>query len=285
MKIMTKEILKSFADYWGEDMWVAYRKTNLEWNKWHRISQWTYDYLPNYRQILAPEMVWECDKTVLENEILAIDMCHLLMKKQVYFYMAFSGSKSYHIHTMFPELKAVPEEQRPKAKKLLTENIFGEELANEIDSSNFGNKHLILIEGASHPKTGNNKTIVIEYYPENNNALPLEIKEQIKRVCPNKAPMKDSFAPTKCPFVEYTCSNRLPISARNTNLVPNVVALPSDETVWQKCADAQGKNVSEFKNWSMRKPNFNCLQLQSYAKTVGLQKICQLCLLRGNYND
>jgi len=174
-------------------------------------------------------------------------------------------------------MKLTPE-QLVNCKKLWIEKTLGEVLAKDIDESNCGKKHLIGIENTPHPKTDVKKTLVEEWSDWQNNILPKEI---IERAC--KEP-KVSFvnrihktAPKRCAFLEWTCLNSLPVSCRNQNLVPNIVAYTQDRGVWQQCADTQGKQLSEFENWAARNPEFNCRQLQTYALKLGINHLCELC--------
>jgi len=79
-------------------------------------------------------------------------------------------------------------------------------------------------------------------------------------------------------FLEWACENKLPVSCRNQNLLPNLIAYTSDKEVWQKCADIQEKELKEFEEWAKRKTTFNCEQLRHYAEKLGLGKYCEICL-------
>lgn len=173
-------------------------------------------------------------------------------------------------------------EQLVHCKKLWIKKTLGETLAKDIDESNCGKKHLIGIEGTPHPKTGVCKTLVCESGDWLNNEMPEDI---IKTAAAAAEPKKEFMyknhhgdsAPKRCAFLEWACLNPLPVSCRNQNLVPNLVAYTQDRSVWQQCASTQSKQLSEFENWAMRKTQFNCKQLQVYAKKLEVNYLCELC--------
>jgi hypothetical protein len=155
------------------------------------------------------------------------------------------------------------------------------DIFSKIDQANFKPKCLILIHGAKHPTTGREKVLFDSFEPEKINSVPQDILEKAKQVNSVQQfhEINSSFRPTECPFIDYACTNELPISNRNANLIPNVVAVTQDISIWQRCADAQGKKLSKFEGWAKRNPNFNCKQLREYAASVGKGNICTAHLL------
>jgi len=279
-----KQKLFSLSSFFGMDFYVSYRFPNLSWVKWKKLSEWNFSIEPNYRQVLPSELVLETDFSREENEAIAKEIISILKKKGISFFCAFSGNKSYHFHIFWSNLAELGDFQRTKAKHLLIDWLLGPELAPKIDKSNLGKKHLILINGARHPKTGMAKTIYALNETCELNVLPLEILAEAERSKELEFEQTIRCAPLSCPFIEYACYNSLPISNRNSNLVPNLVAVTPQIAVWQRCADIQGKRLIEFENWAKRKPNFNCKQLQNYAGTIGKRSICDLCLLNRGGN-
>ena len=172
--------------------------------------------------------------------------------------------------------------QRTKAKNLWVDAVLPEAIARDIDRSNLNKKHPILIENCLHPKVDKIKTLVCEHGNWENNVMPESVLKEAQTI---KEFVKkyDTAAPKQCLLLEWACQNALPVSNRNANLVPNIVAWTQDKNTWQACADIQGKELLEFENWAARDPptTFNCKQLQAYAGTVGKRSICDLCLIGG----
>jgi hypothetical protein len=271
-----------------ESAWVAYRwKTKdgkIACSKWLSPSDWKKQHKtqPNYRSIMPNEIVLETDFPTKETNWLVAQKITELLRQQGYGYRCFfSGNKSFHIHLFFTEMALLPE-QLVRCKKLWILQTLGEVLANDVDESNCGKKHLIGIEETPHPKTGAKKTSVAEHGDWQANAMPESILQEAKKEPKvNFVKQVDNIAPKHCLLIQWACENKLPVSCRNQNLVPNVVAFTQDRKVWQQCANTQGKQVSEFENWAARKPQFNCRQLQVYGKKIGIS-VCNYC--RGQKN-
>lgn len=275
---MIRDSLNKLCKRWDTDYFVSYKRKDATWTKWYLLSQWSFEFEPNYRQVLASELVIESDLTKEENKEIAQTINKSMQEKEVGYYCSFTGNKSYHNHSFWKGLEKLDDKQRTRAKELLAEWLC-EEVFDKIDLANLKPKRLILIHGAKHPKTGKEKTLFDSYKPEQINEVPEEIIEKAKEVEEKVFDNNVSFVPTKCPFVDYALKNKLPTGTdRNGNLVPNVVAI-TDSKAWEQCALAQDKTLLEFENWAKRKPKFNCEQLRRYAKAIGKQSICTKCLL------
>jgi hypothetical protein len=276
--------LKKLSQRWETDFFVAYKRQDKSWTKWYPLSEWSFEFDPNYRQILANELLIETDLTQEENKTISNKISDSMRKKDIGFYCSFTGNKSYHNHSFWNGLEKLEPKQRTKAKELLAEWIC-EKQYEDIDPANLKPKRLILIHGAKHPKTGKEKVLYDNFNPEKINKVPEFIIEQAKQVTAPKSfgGNQITFKPSSCPFIDYAIKNKLPISDRNSNLVPNVVAL-LDEKGWEQCANAQDKTYLEFENWAKRNPKFNCSQLRAYAKTVGKGNICNKCLMEVGLN-
>ena len=270
--------LNKLGERWSTDFFISYKKKNGSWTKWYLLSEWPFDFAPNYRQVLASELVLESDFSKEENKGIMNNVIDSMKEKEIGFYCSYTGNKSYHNHSFWNGLEDLEDKQRTKAKELLSEWICGEQYES-IDPANFKPKRLILIHGAKHPKTSKKKTLYAAKRPEKINKVPEWIVEEAKKIEEKKYFDNGiSFKPSSCPFIDYSLKNELPISDRNSNLVPNVVAL-LDETGWEQCAMTQGKTFTEFENWAKRKPKFNCEQLRRYAKSIGKENICIKCLM------
>ena len=275
--------LQKLSLRWNTDFFIAYKNQKGNWSKWILLSEWNRDYSPNYRQILKEELVIESDLTQKENKIIANQIIASMKEKGVGFFCSFTGNKSYHNHSFWEGLNELRDKQRTKAKELLAEWICGKQY-KQVDAANFKPKRLILIHGEKHPKTGKKKVLFDSFQPEKVNIVPEEILEKAKEVQDKVFESNVCFKPSSCSFIDYALKNKLPISDRNSNLVPNVVAL-LDEKGWEQCATTQDKTFNEFENWAKRKPSFNCEQLRRYAKSVGKGNLCNKCLMEVGINE
>jgi hypothetical protein len=283
------EALQSPAEFWvakrepAKGKWAGWSSW-LHWKDWKIVRQ----DLPNYRGVLQTELVAETDYPKQEtNREVSEEIRRHYRKASVGFDCWFTGSKSDHIHTLFPNLHGLEPQVQKKAKKLFHESILPKAICDDIDESNYGHKTLIQIEGATNIKTGKESVLIESYGNWKQNTIPEEIIKEAKKV-PVKtfSSVKKINIPNKCLLLEYACENTLPISERNIKIVPNLVAYTNDKEAWQRCADAQGKNLSEFETWAERSPKFYCSQMRKYAEKekIKLGHLCSACLLGGYRN-
>ena len=155
---------------------------------------------------------------------------------------------------------------------------FDKALADSFDDCNWNWKRLIGIENALHYKSGKPKTMVDEFEPERLNVFPKEILDTVDTKKKSYT-RKHAFGGT-CGVCELAVTEQFPESSnRHQHLIPNFVAIMPEST-WQQCADTQKKNIAEFQGWANIKPEFNCIQLQAYAKKHGYQSECDNCLFK-----
>jgi hypothetical protein len=118
------DALVKLSQRWNEDFFVAYKKKNGTWTKWHKLSEWPFEFAPNYRQVLPCELVLESDLSREENRAIAEAINAGMRKKGIGFYCSFTGNKSYHNHSFWAELEDLTPEQRTKAKTELARWIL-----------------------------------------------------------------------------------------------------------------------------------------------------------------
>jgi len=252
------------------------------WTKWLNREDFEKKYPnmdPNYRSVLPAEVICEFD---FENKKMNLDYSTTLQEKflehGIGFIFSFSGNKSYHTVSFFPELEKVPNQIRPRAKELIVKELTNPNLFDSIDHANFRNGRMIGIINEPHRSTGVKKTLIKVVGNPYQNKIPIQIKKKISKLKVFKPNKKISFnRGSKCLFIEWCCENKLPVSCRNQNLVPNVVAYTENRTVWKQCAMVQGKQLTEFENWAKREPEFSCAQLKKYSEKIGMGNLCALC--------
>ena len=230
----------------------------------------------NYRQRLPNEVILETDFPEKGTNFEAMSRAaKILFEKNFSFRLWDSGGKGYHLHVYFDE---------KLSKRLIRAwvfTLFPKPLANSFDDANWGEKRLIGMEGRAHRKTGNIKTLVNENNSGILNHYPVELMHEVVAFESQKRPFEALEFLGKCLVCEYAVEHELPRgSGRNIHLVPNMVAALAPEK-WALAAQAQGKSIAEFEGWAARKPQFNCVQLQRYAKKIGLhESMCLKCPYR-----
>jgi hypothetical protein len=250
------------------------------WSKWRTPEDWAKEMKarPNYETIRPEKHVMETDYEKPEtNKEVMLHVKRMLDEKDTAYKIYFTGNKSYHCESIWPELAAIPFEKRPRAKALLAEWLTNKELAKDFDEANYKNKRMLQMPGKPHRKTGSIKTLVWE--KAGKNTMPEEIIKAAQKEPKTTQKNYPIHAPNRCLFLEWACENELPVSCRNQNLVPNLVAYTQDRGIWQKCADVQEKQLSEFENWAARQPTpkFNCWQLKKYSEQIDMGHLCELC--------
>lgn len=140
-----------------------------KWIKYHDLMHYDFDeYLPNTKYT-RKRFMKECShRTVLDIELMldidepgefptikdkAIDVCQKLTNSKVNFTCYFTGSKSYHISIIMPELRDWPKRLKLKAFKLITIKFCGD---IQVAMQN----HMIAMEGEPHYKSGKIKSKV-----------------------------------------------------------------------------------------------------------------------------
>ena len=83
-----------------------------------------------------------------------------------------------------------------------------------------------------------------------------------------------------CMVLEYACSNKLPIGARNQIVCPNFMATnPTSEQI-EAFANTQEMDINAVTGWTKSdswKGEFYCSQLRKYANQNELGYLCQIC--------
>jgi len=140
------------------------------------------------RYILQDEIVIETDMNMRKmNRAVSEQQEKKLLKHNYSYKRWFSGNKSYHIHTIFPELMMINNDyDRKLLKSLFIKWLYGllddvsVELFNKRKASLIGHKvdlqlcgkHLIRLEHSQHTKTGVRKRLLSENISDTINKLP-----------------------------------------------------------------------------------------------------------------
>ena len=268
---------------------VAYRwKTEngeIACSKWLPPEVWQRERKvePNYRSVLATELVWETDyeKPETNLEVFKKGIAPRLKEFGISYKAYFTGAKSIHVHSLFAQLKELEPRQRTKAKEALTKLVFEKgALYRDLDEANFKPTRLIQIEDATNPKTEKPKTLVDSFGDWRNNMVPpvvLKAAQKEPKTLVHDAP---KFVPGKCLFLDWACENKLPEGQRNQVVAPNLMAVCPGKA--EQFASTQGMLLSHVTGW--QNTEFNCKQLQEYAGSVDKRSICDLCLLEEKKN-
>jgi len=112
-----------------------------------------------HRSVLDIEIMIDIDEAGNHKSIKekAKDICKRLIKDNIAFTCSFSGSKSYHISILVPELR--------NKSKTFVYNFKNKILSNYIKSDTLKSsyRNMIALEGVNHWKTGKIKKEVISY--------------------------------------------------------------------------------------------------------------------------
>ena len=284
----------------GKDILLSSRfKSNekIITTKWTLSEQWKNNYKvePNYRQVLSFEIVLEKDYPKPEdNRIDADKIIKKLETNNINYWCDFTGSKSYHIHLLCPDLKKLEEHITPDAKKSIVKKFLGEELYQGIDEANFYNKRLIQIEFSTNPKTGKQS----EPYKDKNNGNYIELtnieKElksiKIKKQNVNYPEWKKDLCPKNCAALEYCFNNNVfkeqSNKTRHHYIAPSMACYirhkPNRNELATKYYVAQQKNSGELESWDSLQTYFSCNRIRQYFKDIGLEDMCIKCLLEGD---
>jgi len=158
----------------------AYVNGNRFWSKWysydtlmHKDKKDTIQLYNNSSKYISVEEFWNLcnNRTILDIEVMldideadgrtdkesikkkAEKIISKIEEHHISYEAYFSGSKSYHISMLFPELRDYPSNQR-KQFKLKIIGFFGG------DSMKASQRNMIALEGVQHWKTGNMKVRV-----------------------------------------------------------------------------------------------------------------------------
>jgi len=257
--------------------------------RWVTRSEWEaarkevpeYPYTePNLEQRKPNEIQCETDYPKRETNFEVMSHAHELLKKQnISHEFLDCGNKSFYI--MIPMNR---EMTKPMILAYLN-TILPDAIVNDLDDANFSLKRMVGRIGQPHRKSGKPKVVLESFHPEKLNIFPENLLAQIQAEEARRAQF--SNLPRK-KFEGHcaVCETALEVSFtagqnRNAHLVPNLVAyLPPEK--WEQAARTQGKTLREFQGWAERTPapQFNCLQLQDFAKKNGLEELCKACPYR-----
>lgn len=250
----------------------AYMKKNFK-SKWRNQFDWYLKVQPNYRQRLINEIVLESDFPLKETNFQTAKKAATVLKEKGYSWQLwFGGNKSYHLHLQFEEWLS-----KPMIKAWVC-FVFDQTLAGSFDDSCWSEKALIGIENRPHRNTGKLKTLVDEFEPFRLNTYPKEILITVKRFDKIKTSCHSGTRyKGKCAVCEYAVENEFPIGVnRHQHLLPNMVST-IDKKLWPHAAATQKKQLTEFEGWHKKGVEFNCRQMQSFAKKHDINFLCEVC--------
>jgi hypothetical protein len=253
------------------------------WTKWIKTSKWNWNDEPTDRQILTHEIVIETDEPEMEfNKKLTIEFHKTLRQKGISYYTYHTGNKSFHIHLFVDGLENIEQYQRKKIKEFIAKEITKDKY-KYVDTSNFNNKKMIRVEGSMNIKT-NKKSRLFDKFIKNNYKLTDEIIEKTKVNKIQFIDIKQKSNKRFCYVIEEAIKNKFPEGKRNNVLLPNAVAILSDDELNQ-LAKTQDINIFEIKGWKKKQPKFCCIQLRRYAKEINKECLCKMCIEQGYFME
>jgi len=292
------EYIKTLND--GNDILLSSRfksKNEMITTRWTLSEQWINQYkvLPNYRQVLKHELVLEKDYPTREqNKEEADKIISKLEEQNINYWCIFTGSKSYHIHILVPNLKEINESIIPEAKQTIVKELIGSELYTGIDEANFYNKRLIQIEFSINPKTGKDT----EPYKDKINGDYPTLKKIEKKLMVIKLKKHDigfktwerDLCPKNCAALEYCLDNNVfkeqSNKTRHHYIAPSLACYIRYKTNRDELAlkyyVAQEKNSGELESWDKLQTYFSCGRIRQYFKDIDKEEICIKCLLEGD---
>jgi len=145
---------------------------------------------PNHRDVFKDEIVIEGDLPKrLDNYRNSVKIEKMMNDKGISYLKFYSGNKSYHIHSYWPELNNVEGHRRAYLKKKIISWMLGCEVSCkhadcnikkfDVDFQLTGN-HLVRMEYGLHNKTGRRK-ILLKTVDNGKNFIPQEVKEDYEK--------------------------------------------------------------------------------------------------------
>lgn len=134
------------------------RNNQIAWSKWRSVLEcWESQQGINFLGTVNNRTSFECEIVLdLDDNISAetlSKMCKVLDHYSFNYKTYFSGSKSYHVHVIVPELGLENKQLRQKLRLFLLKKTSCDlQLANE--------RHMIALEHSPHWKTGKMKTAI-----------------------------------------------------------------------------------------------------------------------------
>ena len=141
----------------------------------------------------------------------------------------FSGNKSFHTHTTFPELLKLPLSECNTIKRLFLLWLYDFDdkkcASHKIDMQLCSN-HLIRLEYACHPMTGIRKRLTNEHELDVDNKLPVEVWLRYNEMKSNYKPVSNASHMSQRYCIKYLSSTPLLFfnTLNNTNAT---LCLPS----------------------------------------------------------
>ena len=131
------------------------------------------------RMIMKDEIVIESDLSMMQmNRGITRQHEKKLLENHIGFETWYSGNKSFHTHTTFPELLKLPLSECNTIKRLFILWLYDFDdkkcASHKIDMQLCSN-HLIRLEYACHPMTGIRKRLTNEHELDVDNKLPVEV--------------------------------------------------------------------------------------------------------------
>jgi hypothetical protein len=277
------------------DVCRKFKGTDNEFHftSWVPYSEWKSlkkGLIPNYREILQNEIVFESDlPTEKENRVVALEILSSLEEKNLNFWCVFTGSKSYHIHLLCDELLKVDREVRPKVREFFAKSWFSQEIVSKLDFKNFDTRRLIQIEVATNPKTEKEPEVLREKIDGIQPSIPAEFfneKGKRKYELPSSNWKRD-LIPKKCDALEYCLVNKVPsgnftrYEYISSSLSAYIRHKKNREELAKVYYKLQGKS-GDLEAWDKKPSNFNCNQVRKFMEKNGFGKICEKCLLSGD---
>lgn len=261
---------------------ATFAEKKESWSAWKKYDDWepSERTFLNVRQIMKNEIVFDCEDEETKN--IAIEG----IKEAGFGYVLwFTGSRGYHIHTFFPQLNQVNDEDVLSELKAYYMAKFGSDIKMK------EKRRLIAAEYQPHFKSGDPKTLIEEVGDPENNMLPFGVIAEVMSRLSSKAAATGTANTVLLPKHKKGASlyehmkklglkSMLPQGSRNTTFLKNLAAAAveydpadADRIMTEVCVHQQmGANAGAgwLKKAKAGNLQFSPLEMLGYLKKSGL---------------
>lgn len=245
----------------------------------------------NHRKVHLTEVVFDIDVEEMKEGQKIMNHISKMMESEMIGHTVWDTSRSFHIHSFFPEFKLYSEEIRKMIRKQILIRYSGD-YRETIDFQKISEQVMIRLENGKHEITGLQKMCVYEYGNQELNKIPEIILNEVRNKLALLRKM-DKPTPEKIenewinadPLVRFCIDNEVPRGGRNQILFKNLAigmylsglnkpdALKYAELIIKNCP---GKKFPAFKGWIDKAYkgemlNYNILELNKWIMTKRIQ--------------
>ncbi len=252
-----------------------------KWDSWKRINDCTVNELneANLRELLDNEIILDLEQPKQLGNVLS-----WLDANNFSYDVWHSGSRGYHIHLTFPELKNYSENER---------KIIRSWFIKETDTDISKISGLITIENRPSFKTNKIKQL-IKSVDNGINNIPTEAKKLLNQQRIINIPSREEQVKIKhCMLIDYSLKNKIKANCGRGNVLAKNAAIyflnnfekENAKMLFYDLISFQKTGDQSWLTWAdkERKTDFSCRELRNWLRTAGLYNIEEVTCWRCPY--